>query len=169
MPAYGIGTLYQVAAFLATIAIESGQFRWLKEIWGPTEAQLRYDTHPGLGNILPGDGKKYMGRGLIQLTGRNNYTWLSRRTGVDYLNNPQWLERPLDATIASCIWWEGNGCNELANIPDFRAVTHKVNGGYNAWELRKLFYTRNLQVLSTPNFSNVLSGVTTTAGLPDSQ
>ncbi len=68
-----INTPARAAAFLAQVGHESGQLRYLREIWGPTPAQVRYEGRADLGNAQPGDGKRFMGRGLIQITGRKNY------------------------------------------------------------------------------------------------
>ncbi len=92
-PKYGIDTEVEMASFLAQVLHESGGFRWMREIWGPTAQQNRYErdfnqewsrTNPrnrlafALGNSIKGDGKKFMGRGPIQITGRANYTRLSQ-------------------------------------------------------------------------------------------
>lgn len=73
-----INTPAHQAAFLAQIGHESGQLKWVKEIWGPTPAQSCYEGRKDLGNTEPGDGRQFFGRGLIQVTGRENY----RRTGA---------------------------------------------------------------------------------------
>lgn len=94
----------QAAYILATARHESGEYKWLREIWGPTAAQKRYEGRADLGNVQRGDGKKFMGRGFVQITGRRNYTDWTRRLGVDLLNEPTLAERP---DIAARIIVEG--------------------------------------------------------------
>lgn len=94
----------QAAYILATARHESGEYKWLREIWGPTAVQKRYEGRADLGNIQKGDGKKFMGRGFVQITGRRNYTDWSRRLGLDLLKEPALAERP---DIAARIIVEG--------------------------------------------------------------
>lgn len=84
----------QTAYVLATAWHETGQYRFMREIWGPTAAQKRYEGRKDLGNTVSGDGKKFMGRGFCQITGRRNYTDWSKRLGVDLLKEPQLAEQP---------------------------------------------------------------------------
>lgn len=84
----------QTAYCLATAYHETGNFRWLKEIWGPTAAQKRYEGRKDLGNTQPGDGKRFIGRGLCHITGRRNYEDWSRRLGVDLVTHPELAEKP---------------------------------------------------------------------------
>lgn len=84
----------QAAYVLATAWHETGGFKWTREIWGPTPAQRRYEGRADLGNIVAGDGKKFMGRGFVQITGRRNYTDWSRRLGLDLLKEPHFAEMP---------------------------------------------------------------------------
>lgn len=158
---YQIHTVYRAAAFLATIAHESGQLRYTREIWGPTAAQLRYEGRTDLGNTQPGDGRKYMGRGFIQITGRFNYERISSALGIDFVTYPELLEQPEYCSLSACWWWSRNGCNALADAPDFAAVTRRVNGGMNGWADRLQFYDRAMRVLAKPDFSNVESGAST--------
>ncbi|MCB5412294.1 glycoside hydrolase family 19 protein [Pseudogemmobacter faecipullorum] len=92
------------AYVLATAYHETGNFRWLREIWGPTPAQTRYEGRADLGNTVAGDGRRFMGRGYVQITGRRNYTDWSRRLGLDLLDRPDLAEEP---DIAAQILVEG--------------------------------------------------------------
>lgn len=96
--------LKQLAYVLATAYHESGAFKYMREIWGPTAAQKRYEGRKDLGNTVAGDGKKFMGRGFVQITGRRNYTDWGKRLGLDLLKEPQLAERP---DIAARILFEG--------------------------------------------------------------
>jgi putative chitinase len=162
MEEYGITTALREAAFLATIAHESHELEWLEEKWGPTPAQLGYEGRADLGNTQPGDGKKFKGRGPIQITGRANYAAVSKALKYDFIFNPSALATPLYAVQAACWWWKEHGCNALADIGDFRAVTKRVNGGYNGMKERQRYYDRAMLVLK-PNFSNVQAGSSSTA------
>lgn len=126
---YNINTPERVCAFIAQIAHESGNFVFVREIWGPTKAQLKYEGRADLGNTVAGDGKKYLGRGLIQITGRNNYTMLSRALGVDLVSNPKLLETERYAVESAAWFWGKNGLNNLADAGDFTGVTKRINGG----------------------------------------
>lgn len=83
----------KLAYILATARHETAAFRYMREIWGPTAAQKRYEGRKDLGNTLRGDGKKVMGRGFVQITGRRNYADWSKRLGVDLVKEPQLAER----------------------------------------------------------------------------
>lgn len=84
----------QCAYVLGTAWHESGAFKYMREIWGPTAAQRRYEGRKDLGNTVAGDGRKFIGRGFVQITGRRNYTDWSKRLGLDLLKEPQLAERP---------------------------------------------------------------------------
>lgn len=161
MSEYEITSLLRMAAFLATVAHESMSLHFMREIWGPESWQLAYEGRIDLGNVQPGDGKRYLGRGLIEITGRGNYQKVQDALGIPCVDHPEMLENPVHGTRASCWWWKEHGCNDLADLPDFRAVTRKVNGGYNGWESRKKFYDLAIEVLNVPDFSNVQAGVQT--------
>ncbi len=90
---YGDGDPRKLAYILATAFHETGRFRWLREIWGPTAAQKRYEGRADLGNSQPGDGQRFMGRGLVHITGRQNYADWSKRLGIDLVGNPALAER----------------------------------------------------------------------------
>lgn len=84
----------QCAYVLATAWHETGRYKDMREIWGPTAVQKRYEGRADLGNTVAGDGKKFMGRGFVQITGRRNYGDWSRRLGLDLLKEPQLAEQP---------------------------------------------------------------------------
>lgn len=144
---FAIVSPQRAAMFIATIGHESGGFVHTRELWGPTPAQQRYEGRADLGNTRPGDGFRYRGRGLIQITGRANYNAVSKGLGVDFLRHPQLLEQPEHAARASAWWWANNGLNELADTGDFRAVTRKVNGGYNGMADRQRRYDQVIKFL----------------------
>jgi len=133
---YEINTPHRLAAWIAQIAHESGRFRYVREIWGPTDAQKRYEGRADLGNTQPGDGKRYMGRGLIQITGRNNYRGARNALGVDCEANPALLEEPAHAAMSAAWFWYTRRLNAWADIPDFETITRRINGGLNGYSER---------------------------------
>lgn len=144
MHEYKICGAERESAFLATIIHESGHFRYTREI----ASGAAYEGRKDLGNIYKGDGVKFRGRGLIQLTGRSNYERASKALGVDFVSNPQLLEQPRYATQVSCWWWADRGLNEIADTGDFRKVTRVVNGGENGWSNRLKLYALAKNILS---------------------
>lgn len=136
MMEFDIVSPQRAAAFIAQVGHESGGFIYTREIWGPTAAQSGYEGRADLGNKLPGDGKRFMGRGLIQITGRANYSDVALALGVDVMSNPELLEQPILAARSAAWWWKAHGCNELADAGDFEALTKRINGGLNGYEDR---------------------------------
>lgn len=147
-----ISTRLRMCAFLAQVAHESGEFKYLKEIWGPTPQQLKYE--PGtslakmLGNTEPGDGERYMGRGPIQLTGRANYRACGRALGLDLENHPELAELPEVAYRVACWYWTSHGLNALADKGAFDAITKSINGGYNGKAERDAYYQKALKAIA---------------------
>ncbi len=125
--------------FLAQVGQESGRGRYRKELWGPSAAQLRYEGRMTLGNTLPGDGQRFMGRGLIQITGRANYTeaWQELHPEMTLEQFTVWLETFNGAAESAGWWWWKKGCNEISDRGDFEALTRRVNGGLTHFEERK--------------------------------
>ena len=149
MAAFAIDTPNRAAAFLAQCGHESGRGRYTRELWGPTAAQSRYEGRKDLGNVRAGDGKRYMGRGLIQTTGRANYaaTTLGLRAiahGVpDFEAAPELLELPEWAALSAAWYWHSRRLNALADLDtdaSFLAITKKINGGTNGLADRRTLW-----------------------------
>lgn len=137
---YEINTPLRVAAFLAQIGVESGRMTWTREIWGPTRAQLGYEGRADLGNTHPGDGARFMGRGLIMITGRHNYTVAAVALNLDLLDHPELLEQSGNAALSAAWWWASHGLNELADAGQFEKITRVINGGLTAYSERLQLY-----------------------------
>ncbi len=150
MNRYGIVGSLRAAAFIAQVGHESGQFRWLREIWGPTAQQAGYDGRADLGNTVAGDGSKYRGRGLIQITGHDNYLACSKALFGDdrLLRTPELLEQAEWACKSAAWFWNSRNLNALADDGDFERITRRINGGLNGLAERLVFYKVALEVLS---------------------
>ena len=134
----GLTTPARLANFIGQTCHESGGFRYLREIWGPTPAQKKYEGRADLGNTQPGDGHRFLGRGILQITGRANYAAAGKRLGVDLIANPEQAEEPAMAVLTACDFWATHHLNLLADSGAEDAITKKVNGGMtNAVERRK--------------------------------
>ena len=145
---YQIVGTKRVAAFIAQIGHESGQLKYVKEIWGPTAAQARYEGRKDLGNTVAGDGSKYRGRGLIQITGRANYMTCGEGLGLDLIKQPELLEKPQHACMSAAWFWATKGLSTLADAGQFDKITLRINGGQNGAADRQALYARALKVLA---------------------
>jgi len=133
---YQVSTTLRCSAFLAQVGHESGQLRYTEEI-ATGEA---YEGRENIGNIFPGDGKKFKGRGLIQITGRANYTEISSDFDVDFIRHPERLTEP-EWAVRSAFWfWDKRKLNILADSMNIRQITKIVNGGYNGYNERCQLY-----------------------------
>lgn len=123
------------AALAAQVAHESVGFRYLREIWGPSEQQLKYEPpHPlarKLGNVRRGDGFLFRGRGWIQLTGRANYRRCGAALGLPLEDDPESVATPDVAWLTVSWYWNDNGLNRwcTAREADFETLTRRINGG----------------------------------------
>lgn len=144
---FEINSFERVCAFLAQIGHESGGLKYTKEIWGPTLSQQMYEGRSDLGNTEKGDGKRFMGRGVIQITGRANYTQVAEGLGIDCVNNPSLLELPENAVASAAWWWKSKGLNELADNGEFKKITRRINGGYNGLKDRMERFEKAKDVL----------------------
>ena len=153
MGKYGIVTRLRIAAFVAQIGHESGQLRYVRELGGDSYL-AKYDTGKlakALGNTPApdGDGQKYRGRGLIQITGHDNYEACSEALFGDsrLLNTPELLENPVYAALSAGWFWHRAGLNTLADKGDFLLITKRINGGTNGLADREALYATALKVL----------------------
>jgi len=153
MDRYQINTRLRMAAFIAQVGHESGQFRYVRELGGD-EYLSKYDTGTladRLGNTpeADGDGQKYRGRGLIQITGHDNYLACSKALFGDdrLLRSPELLEQAEWACKSAAWFWNSRNLNALADSGDFNTITRRINGGLNGLAERLAFYERAKAVL----------------------
>ena len=144
MDVFNINTPQRQAAFLAQIAHESAEFRYVEEI----ASGAAYEGRADLGNTEPGDGVRFKGRGLIQITGRANYTSCGAALGLDLLANPELLESPQNACRSAAWFWMTHGLNELADADNFRKITLRINGGLNGYEDRLAYWERAKEAIA---------------------
>jgi len=140
----GINTPKRQAAFVAQLAHESGEFRYMEEI----ASGAAYEGRRDLGNTQPGDGMRFKGRGPIQLTGRSNYAAAGRALGLDLINNPRQAATPEVGFRTAAWFWNTRNLNSYADAGNFREVTRRINGGYNGLADRQKYYARALNVLT---------------------
>lgn len=153
MVLWGITERLDVACFLAQVGHESGRLKYAKEIWGNTRAQRKYEGRKDLGNTKPGDGKRFMGHGPIQITGRANHrkatAWIRKvvPTAPDFEANPDLLTLPRWGSLAAGAFWAWNNLSALGRLGAITKTTRVVNGGYNGLADRKAIFQRLLKVL----------------------
>lgn len=147
MREFEIDTPVREAMFLAQAAHETGGFRWLKEFASGEEYEGRKD----LGNDQPGDGARYKGRGIFQLTGEANYEAAGTALFLDpdwFRSYPELAEREDYACRIAGWYWKSRGLNELADKGDYLAITKRINGGTNGWQDRMAYLERANKVLA---------------------
>ena len=172
MSRYQIVGAKRIAAFLAQVGHESGHLTRLVENLNYTAAALRM-TWPSrfdaglasatarkpeqianiaygnrMGNTAPGEGWKYRGRGLIQITGKDNYRACGEALGLDLTAQPELLEKPQHACMSAAWFWATKGLNTLADSDKFNVITLRINGGQNGAVDRQALYARALKVLA---------------------
>ena len=101
-----------------------------------------------MGNTARGDGCMYSGRGLIQITGKNNYRACGEALGLDLIAQTEMLEKPQYACMSAAWFWATNGLNTLADAGKFDTVTQRINGGQNGAAGRQALYGHALKVLA---------------------
>ena len=145
MVRYQINTNLRKAHFLAQVAHESDGFNTCCEYADGSAYEWRDD----LGNTQEGDGVRFKGRGLIQITGRENYQQVSFALDIDFLNNPPLLEEPCNACLSAGWYWNSRLLNALADSDDIYAITRIVNGGFNGIDCRVEYLDRAKKVFDT--------------------
>ena len=159
MPRYNMDAK-RLAAFLGQIGVESGELRFDKELpskWNkrnisdPNEpVGSLYEGRRNLGNDQIGDGPKFIGRGVLQITGRANYTLYSRKVGFDLLANPELACNPEIATRIACEYFQDRGLFELADKWDLEEITRRVNGNQKLHLKERIQYSEKaLAVLNS--------------------
>lgn len=148
-PQHGItDTASRLANFMGQAAHETGAFRYLREVWGPTDAQKGYEGRRDLGNTQPGDGYRFRGRGIFQLTGRANYRDIGASIGQPLESSPELAERPDIAVLTACRFWQSRGLNALADQGLEDTITRRINGGTNGIAERRQLVARIKALLS---------------------
>ncbi len=124
MREYEINTTLRVSAFLGQLAHESAELKYFEEIASGVAYEGRYD----LGNVYPGDGRRFKGRGPIQLTGRANYRDYGKELGLDLMNNPELAASPSVGFRIAGAFWKRKGLNALADAGEYKKISAKING-----------------------------------------
>lgn len=138
MMEFGIDTVERETMFLAQVAHESGAFNYVKEL----ASGQAYEGRKDLGNTEPGDGVRYKGRGLIQVTGKANYKACGDALGADFLAQPELLEQPEYAARSAGWFWDSRKLNAIADKGDFLLLTKRINGGTNGYADRQAYLQR---------------------------
>lgn len=139
-----LDTPLRQAHFLAQIAHESAGFQTAEEY----ASGAAYNGRKDLGNVKPGDGPRYKGRGLIQITGRANYREMGKELGQNFEQNPELAEEFPWAALTAAIYWRNRKINRAADKDDLRAVTRLINGGFNGLDDRARYLKRAKAVLA---------------------
>jgi predicted chitinase len=143
MREFEIANYLRASAFLAQLAHESAELRYFEEI----ASGKAYEGRKDLGNTQPGDGVKYKGHGPIQITGRANHAACGKALGLDLINNPTLITQPPNAFRSAGWFWDSRGLNALADQRLFKAITKKINGGFNGLADRQKYYDRALRII----------------------
>lgn len=138
MAEFLINTPKRQAAFLANLAHESGSLKYVEEIASGDAYEGRLD----LGNTQPGDGRRFKGRGLPQITGRDNYLKCGAALGMDLITNPELLEQPLPAARSAGWFWHVKNLAALADDDKFGSLCRLWNGGFNGLDDRIVHWLR---------------------------
>lgn len=133
---FQINTFLRECMYVAQILEESGGLKWMRELASGREYEGRRD----LGNIYPGDGERFKGRGPFQLTGRANYVHYGAVLGLDLVAHPEWVETPQVGFMVAAAYWDQHHLNAYADQRDLVGCTRIINGGLNGLAERKRYY-----------------------------
>jgi putative chitinase len=157
-PRFEINTPKRIAAFLGQVGVESGELKYDKELpskWNMKDPKdpnekvgTLYEGRKPLGNTQPGDGPKFIGRGVLQLTGRANYTDYSKKLGVDLVGNPELAAQPEYSVAIACQYFKDRKLMEAADKWDLDTITERVNGKAKLHHEQRVAYSQKaLEVL----------------------
>ncbi len=144
LDAYEIDTKLRIAHFMGQVTHECAGFRTTEEF----ASGAAYEGRRDLGNIQPGDGKRYKGRGLIQLTGRANYRDIGGKLDLPLEDNPELAAEPATSLKIACEYWNTRQINSAADRDDLIKATRLVNGGLNGLEDRRKYLRRAKDALA---------------------
>lgn len=154
MPQYEVNTFLRICHFIAQCAHESDGFKTMTEYASGKE----YEGRKNLGNVNPGDGPRYKGRGIIQLTGRANYRQVGAHLGLDLENHPELAETPEVAVRTALEFWKTKGLNVYADRDDIHTITLRVNGGTNGLASRIAYLAAAKKVIPNGTTINTPNG-----------
>lgn len=138
-----IDTPVRQAAFIAQLVVESDSFRTFEEY----ASGRAYEGRSDLGNVAPGDGERYKGRGAIQVTGRHNYQSVSDYLGIDFVAHPELMSTPENAFETAAWYWQSRNLNAVSDTGSIESVSRIVNGGTHGLPQRIDSFQRALGVL----------------------
>jgi putative chitinase len=151
LPQYGIASPLRLAHFVAQAAHESDGFKTLTEY----ASGKAYEGRKDLGNVFPGDGVKYKGRGIFQCTGRANYEAYGRKLSLDLIGTPTLAASPEVSVRIACEYWKAKGLNGWADRDDVTEITRRINGGHNGLAQRKAYLDKAKALLNAPDAAPV--------------
>lgn len=141
---YKINTPLRIAHFMGQVTHECAGFRTTEEF----ASGAAYEGRADLGNTERGDGRRYKGRGLIQLTGRANYREIGGKLGLDLEGNPELAAEPATSLRIACEYWTSRRINNPSDYDDLLKVTRLVNGGLNGLDDRRKYLRRAKEALA---------------------
>lgn len=144
MVEFGITTPARQASFLSQVGHESGSLVYVREL----ASGQAYEGRADLGNVQRGDGMRFKGRGLLQVTGRANYAACGKALGLDLLAQPELLEQTVNACRSAGWFWQAKGLNALADVGDQVKLTRRINGGTNGLVERLMLFAVAQRVLA---------------------